>query len=473
MKDGPLQTNSGSSNADPVSTGAGKPGGRRVIVVGAGFAGLEVAKALEGISARVTILDRHNYTLFQPLLYQVATAALSPADVAVPIRALLHAPNVEMLLDEVVDVEVERACVHTASGRQLAYDFLVLATGSQFNYFGHEEWAELAPAPKSLTDAVEIRRRLLLAFERAEMCDDDKERQPLMTFVVVGAGATGVELAGAIAELAKGALRRDFRRIDPAAARIVLVEAGPRVLGSFSEKLGDYAQKTLTRMGVQILLNTKVDHIDNGGIIAGGRRIEARTVVWGAGVRARQIAAWLRLKPGSHGAVKVNNDFSVAEYPNVFVIGDAAEATGSDGKPLPGLAAVAKQEGQYVGQLLRRRISGDQTASPFRYRDYGTMATIGRSAAVADLRGLRLTGSVAWLLWGLVHLYFLIGFRNRLVVLVNWFWAWLTYAHGARMITDQPARYAMARRTSEPRPTPSANEAEVVVSSGGVDFQTD
>jgi NADH dehydrogenase len=421
------------------------------VIVGAGFAGLEVAKALEATGARVTVLDRHNYTLFQPLLYQVATAALSPADVAVPLRSLLRSANIEILLEEAEGVELESACVRTRSGRRLQYDFLVLATGSRFDYFGHVNWPGLAPSPKSLADAIEIRQRLLLAFERAEMCENGEQRQALMTFVVVGAGPTGVEMAGAIAELAKATLRRDFRRIDPTAARIVLVEAGPRVLGSFADKLGAYAQKTLMRMGVEILLNTKVDQIDDMGITAGGRRIEARTVIWGAGVKAGVVAKWLSVKPGPQGTLKVQEDFSVPGHSNIFVIGDAAEATGSDGKPLPGLAAVAKQEGQYVGDLLRRRISGDETSRPFRYRDYGTMATIGRSAAVADLRGLQLTGTIAWLLWGLVHLAFLIGFRNRLAVLINWFWAWLTYAHGARLITNWPIRQASSRASSKSR----------------------
>ncbi|HKN85483.1 MAG TPA: NAD(P)/FAD-dependent oxidoreductase [Nitrospiraceae bacterium] len=451
---GPPQPNSVGLDVGPRSSGAAKSGATRVVIVGAGFAGLEVAKALETTAARITVLDRHNYTLFQPLLYQVATAALSPADVAVPIRSLLRRANVDMLLEEAEGVEFESSCVRTRSGRRLQYDFLVLATGSRFNYFGHENWAALAPSPKSLADAIEIRRRLLLAFERAEMCEDGEERQAFMTFVVVGGGPTGVEMAGAIAELAKATLRRDFRRIDPAAARIVLVEAGPRVLGNFADKLGKYAHKTLTRMGVQVLLDTKVDEIDETGIRAGGRRIEARTVVWGAGVKAGIVAKWLGVKPGPHGTVKVKEDFSVPSHPNIFVIGDAAEATGSDGKPLPGLAAVAKQEGQYVGDLLRARVSGDERSRSFRYRDYGTMATIGRSAAVADLRGFQLTGTVAWLLWGLVHLAFLIGFRNRLAVLINWFWAWLTYAHGARLITEPPIREARSRRSAKSQSAP-------------------
>jgi NADH:ubiquinone reductase (H+-translocating) len=432
--------------------GAAVRAATRVVIVGAGFAGMEVAKALQATAAAVTIVDRHNYTLFQPLLYQVATAALSPADIAVPIRSLLHAPNIDTLLEEVIDVDPKKAEITTRSGRQLGYDVLVLATGSVFNYFGHEDWAHLAPAPKRLSDAIDIRRRLLLAFERAEVCDHEEERHAWMTFVVVGAGATGVEMAGAMAELAKATLQRDFRRIDPTAARIILVEAGARVLATFPKELGDYAYEVLARLGVHVLLNTKVDHIDSGGIIAGGRRIEARTVTWAAGVRAQKVAEWLRLQPGPHGAVKVERDFSVPGLPNVFVIGDAADAAGADGKALPGLAAVAKQEGQYLGALLRRRLAGDRDLPAFRYRDYGTMATVGRSAAVADLRGVHLTGTLAWILWGVVHLWFLIGFRNRLVVMVNWLWAWVTYARGARLITEPPAPHGMTESASQIRP---------------------
>jgi NADH dehydrogenase len=431
----PEQTNPGTSG--PTLSGARVPLTQSpdVVIVGGGFAGIEVAKALQGSTARVTVIDRHNYMLFQPLLYQVATAALSPADVAAPIRGLLHAPNTEVVLDEVIGVDLGRSCVRTIAGREIAFSLLVLATGSQYNYFGHDEWATFAPAPKTLQDAVAIRSRLLLAFEQAEICDDDAERRSLMTFVIIGAGPTGVEMAGAIAELAKTTLARDFRRIDPTAAHILLIEADSKVLGAFPEKLGTYAHRTLTRLGVQVMLNTKVEQIDENGVVAGGQRIATKAVIWGAGVQATPVAAWLGLQPGPHGSVLVNPDFSIAAHPNIFVIGDAAAASGMDGKPLPGLAAVAKQEGGYVGNLIRRRIEGTNATTAFRYRDYGTMATIGRSAAVADLRGFRLTGTVAWLLWGFVHIYFLIGFRNRLVVFVNWCWAWLTYARGSRLIT--------------------------------------
>ena len=457
------QAKSGTPAAGYSGTGATLSQSPRVVVVGGGFAGSEVAKALQGSPARVTVIDRHNYTLFQPLLYQVATAALSPADVAVPIRGLLRSPNTEMLLDEVVGVDLGRACVRTIAGREIDFNLLVLATGSQYNYFGHDEWARLAPAPKTLEDAVAIRRRLLLAFEEAEMCDDDGERRALMTFVVIGAGPTGVEMAGAIAELAKTTLARDFRRIDPASACILLIEAGSKVLGAFPDKLGTYAHRALTRLGVQILLNTKIEQIDEKGVIAGGRRIATQAVIWGAGVKATPVASWLGVQPGPHGAVHVNPDFSIAAHPYIFVIGDAAVASGIDGKPLPGLAAVAKQEGRYVGNLIRHRIEGAATTTVFRYRDYGTMATIGRSAAVADLRGFRLTGTFAWLLWGFVHIYFLIGFRNRLVVFVNWCWAWLTYARSSRLITgDEGFRPA---RTSR-RLAPDAVAASASISSG-------
>jgi NADH dehydrogenase len=441
--------------------GAALPDRPRVVIVGGGFAGIEAARALQRSPARVTVIDRRNYSLFQPLLYQVATAALSPADVAVPIRSLLRGANTEVMLDEVVGVELDSACVRTMAGRAIGFDFLVLASGSQYNYFAHDEWASFAPGPKTLEDAVTIRRRLLLAFEEAEISADDEERRALMTFVVVGGGPTGVEMAGAVAELARTTLVRDFRHIDPASAHILLIEAGPGLLGAFPEKLGVYARRALTRLGVEVLLDTEVERIDATGVVAGGRRIAARSVIWGAGVQATPVAPWLGIRPDRHGMIDVNPDFSVAGHPNVFVVGDAARALGADGKPLPGLAAVAKQEGRYVGHLLGCRIAGQGAVPPFRYRDYGTMATIGRSAAVADLRGFRFTGRLAWLLWGAVHIYFLIGFRNRLVVLVNWLWTWLVYARGARLITGrEPSRPAPQPRPAPPRRTRPSRRAQ-------------
>lgn len=425
-----------------------------IVIVGGGFAGMEVAKALDGSPVPVVLIDRYNYTLFQPLLYQVATAALSPTDVAVPIRSLLHGRNTAMLLDEVIRVDLERSQVVTAAGRRIGFGTLVLATGSRYNYFGREEWAHAAPALKSLDDALAIRRRLLLAFEEAEMCGDEAERLALMTFVVVGAGPTGVEMAGAIAELARASLRRDFRHIDPAAARILLIEGGPRVLPEFPERLGRYAERALARLGVEILLGSKVDEIDAAGVDAAGRRIASRNVIWAAGVKASPVARWLHIDGDRRGAIAVNPDFSVPGHPEIFVIGDAARVRGPSGAALPGLAAVAKQEGEFLGQLLRRRLSGGAAMPAFRYRDYGMMATIGRSAAVADLHGLRLTGTLAWLLWGLVHLYFLIGFRNRVLVLTNWLWAWLTYKRGARLITGE-------RPPAASKPASSKREGDV------------
>jgi NADH:ubiquinone reductase (H+-translocating) len=433
-----------------------------VVIAGGGFGGIEVTRALQDSPARVTLIDLHNYTLFQPLLYQVATAALSPADVAVPLRGLLRSPNMEILLDEVVGVDLDRSRIRTIAVGEIDFSFVVLATGSRYNYFGHDEWVRFAPAPKTLDDAVSVRRRLLLAFEEAEMCEDEEERRALMTFVVVGAGPTGVEMAGAIAELAKATLVRDFRRIDPASARILLIEAGSKVLEAFPEKLGTYAHRALARLGVQVLLNAKVEQVDETGVVAGGRRIAARTVIWCAGVKATPVARWLGMRPGPHGTVSVNPDLSLAAHPNIFVIGDAAAVFGADGKPLPGLAAVAKQEGQYVGNLIRHRIEGTAATAVFRYRDYGTLATIGRSAAVADLRGFKLTGTFAWLFWGLVHIYFLIGFRNRFIVFVNWCWAWLTYARGSRLIIgNEGSRFAPGPRR------PAAVEASGLISSRG------
>jgi len=423
----------------------------RVVVVGAGFAGLEVGKRLRHAPAQLTVIDRQNYMLFQPLLYQVATAALSPADIAAPIRSLISGNNTTVLLDEVVGVEAERSVVQTAGGREVPFEFLVIATGSQYNYFGNEEWAAFAPSPKSLDDALEIRRRVLLAFEAAEMCDDTREQRALLTIVIIGAGATGTEIAGAIAEMARSTLVPDFQHINPASARIILMEAGPRILSGFAPKLGTYAQNALAKLGVEVRVNSKIDRVDGDGVVVQGERIEARVVIWAAGVKATPAAAWLKVGANSHGMVEVNSDFSLPGYSNIFVIGDAALVRTADGTPRPGLAAVAKQEGAYVGTLVRSRVSGEPQPAAFRYRDYGTMATIGRSSAVADLRGFKFKGVLAWLLWGIVHLYFLVGFRNRLFVLMSWFWSWLTYKRGARLITGQRSGPPSHERAHAPR----------------------
>jgi NADH:quinone reductase (non-electrogenic) len=411
---------------------------RRVVIVGAGFGGLTAAQHLARAPVEVVLIDRHNYHLFQPLLYQVATAALSPADIAAPIRHVLRdQKNATMLLDEVVGADAGARTVRLSEGGALGFDYLVLATGSVYSYFGHADWPRYAPGLKSIDDATDIRRRLLLAFEKAETTDDADARQRLLTFVLVGAGPTGVEMAGALAELARAALAEDFRRINPRAARILLIEAGARVLAGFSEKLADFAANSLRRMGVELLLDTKIEAIDGDGVVANGERIAAATVVWCAGVEATPVARWLGVEPGRGGMVKVAPDLSIPGHPEIFVIGDAALVLDKNGKPLPGVAPVAKQEGRYVAGLIAGRIAGAPPPKPFRYRDQGALATIGRSSAIADLPFIKLTGWLAWVLWGIVHIYFLIGFRNRLSVFVNWVWAWLTYARGARLITGE------------------------------------
>ena len=410
---------------------------RRVVIVGAGFAGLAAARKFASAPADLLVIDRHNYNLFQPLLYQVATAGLSPADIAAPIRSLLSATNTRVLLEEVVDIDPVARRVRMRSGREQGYDVLILATGSEYNYFGHDEWRELAPGLKSLDDATHIRRSVLVAFERAEMECDSATRARLLTFVLIGAGPTGVELAGALVELARATLSRDFRRIDPRQARVVLVEAGARVLADFPRHLSDFAARSLQQMGVEILLDSPVERIDSSGVSTGRQTIDAATVIWCAGVKARPVAGWLGVPAAHGGRIEVAADLSVPGRPEIFVLGDAALCHGPDQRPLPGLAAVAKQQGEYVGEVVRRQLCNEPAIGPFSYHDRGTLATIGRNSAVADLPWARLTGTIAWLLWGTVHIFFLIGFRNRIAVFLNWVWAWLTYGRGARLITGE------------------------------------
>jgi len=435
----------------------------RAVIVGAGFGGLEAARKLARAPVEVTVIDRHNYHLFQPLLYQVATAALSPADIAEPIRAVLrHQQNATVLLDEVIGVDTAAQRVETRFGSPQNYDFLVLATGSQYAYFGHEDWPRLAPGLKSIDDATLIRRRMLLAFEEAESMTDPAIRRRLLTFVLVGAGPTGVEMAGALAELAHATLSRDFRHINPQTAHILLVEAGPRVLSGFPERLAAFARRSLEKMGVEVLVDTPIEAIDRDGVIAKGKRIEAANVIWCAGVEASPVAQWLGVPAGKGGRVKVVPDLSVPGHPEVFVIGDAAFVTGPDGEPLPGLAPVAKQEGQYVGELIARRVRGEAGPPPFRYRDEGALATIGRHSAIADFGRIKLTGWIAWVLWGIVHIFFLIGFRNRMAVFLNWIWAWLTYGRGARLITGEVTTLLSERPHRETPQTAAADLFSIV-----------
>ena len=410
----------------------------RIVIVGAGFGGLAAAKALAGADADVTLVDRRNYHLFQPLLYQVATAGLSPAQIATPIRAIVaDAANVRVLMGRVGGIDTARRIVRLGE-RELAYDYLVLATGARHSYFGRDEWEQAAPGLKKIDDATEIRRRILTAFERAESEDDPEKRRRLLNFVVIGAGPTGVEMAGAIAELARRALARDFRTIDPRQARIVLVEAGPRVLAAFPERLSAWTARALGKLGVEVMLGRAVTACDADGVVVGDERIPAATVIWAAGVAASPAAKWLGAEADRAGRVKVLSDLSVPGHPEIFAIGDTALSSDEGGKPYPGLAPVAKQQGEYIARLLRARLAGRTPAGPFRYRDRGTMATIGRGAAVARFsERFQLTGFIAWLLWGLVHIFFLIGFRNRFTVLADWMWSYVTFQSGARLITGK------------------------------------
>lgn len=406
-----------------------------IVIVGAGFGGLAAAHGLAGAAVDVTVIDRRNYHLFQPLLYQVATAGLSPAQIASPIRAILRrAANVRVVLGKVSGIDKERRLVAVDQGT-IAYDHLVLATGARHSYFGRDDWESAAPGLKKIDDAIGIRRRLLTAFEDAEAASSLESRRRLLTFVVIGGGPTGVEMAGAIAELARVALRRDFRNIDPADARVVLVEAGQRLLPTFPAMLGKAAGEALHRLGVEVRLGAAVTQCDGEGVAIGDERLAAATIVWGAGVMASAAARWLGAAEDRAGRAVVGPDLTVPDHPEISCIGDTACAIDAAGKPMPGLAPVAKQQGAYVARRLRAVLSGKAFPVPFRYRSWGTMATIGRRAAVADLGWLKLDGTLAWLLWSAVHVSFLIGFRNRLVVMLDWLWSYFTFQSGARLIT--------------------------------------
>lgn len=408
-----------------------------IVIVGAGFGGLSCARKLRRAPARVTILDKANHHLFQPLLYQVATAGLSPADIATPVRNVVRRQkNTEVLMAEVTGVDPERRLVNLGA-RQMPYDQLVIATGATHGYFGHEEWASFAPGLKSIEDALLIRRRILLAFEKAELEDNPAKHRALMTFVLVGAGPTGVEMAGSIAELAHVALARDFRHIDPASARVVLLEAGHRILSTFPESLAERAKHALEKLGVEVRVNSRVDGVDAEGAVVSGLRIPSSNVIWTAGVVASNAAKWLSAPPDKAGRVPVGPDLTVAGHPEVFVIGDTAAAT-EGGKPLPGVAPVAMQQGRYVAGVIERRLRGKTPPPPFHYVDKGNLATIGRAYAVCDFRGVRLSGWFGWVTWLVVHIIYLIGFRNRLIVLIEWAWAYLTFQRGARLITMEP-----------------------------------
>jgi NADH dehydrogenase len=408
-----------------------------VVIIGAGFGGLSAATALARVPVDVTVIDRQNHHCFQPLLYQVATAALSPAEIAWPIRAILrHQRNATVLMAEVTGIDTANRQVQTTSAA-IPYDQLVVATGATHSYFGHDEWAQFAPGLKRIEDATRIRRSILLAFERAELTNDEAERSRLLTFVIIGAGATGVEMAGAIAEIARYTIAMDFRRIDPRTAQIILIEAGPRVLPALSDDLSRYALESLIKMGVDVRTDTRVTGCDERGVDLANGRIDAGTIIWAAGVVASPAARWLNAEHDRAGRVLVKSDLSVPGHPNVFVIGDSATVNDESGKQVPGVAPAAKQMGAYVGKLIAARLAG-QSLPPFRYRHAGDLATIGRRAAVVSIGKVHLKGFIGWLFWGVVHIYFLIGLRRRFVVAINWLWDYLTFQRGARLITEVP-----------------------------------
>ena len=412
---------------------------RRVVIIGGGFGGLEAAKALRKAGVRITLLDRQNHHLFQPLLYQVAAAALSPADIAEPLRHILrNQENAEVILTEAKSIDVAGRRVITSDG-PVEYDFLIVAAGARHSSFGRDEWEPFAPGLKTLDDALDIRRRMLMAFEIAEKTNDAAEREAAMTFVVVGGGPTGVEMAGAVAEIARVTLIKDFRHIDSSQARVFLIESGPEVLQAFSGELPKSALKQLTGLGVDVRLNTKVEAISEAGVsLTGGEKISAKTVVWAAGNSASPLGASLGVPLDRQGRVIVCEDCSIPDRGEVFVIGDQAHFARGEGRPLPGLSPVAMQQGRHVAKNIVALLRGGST-SRFTYRDKGIMATIGRHAAVAEMGSLRMSGFLAWLAWLFIHIIFLVGFRNRLSVLFNWAYAYVTYGRGARLITHRQA----------------------------------
>jgi NADH dehydrogenase len=409
----------------------------QVVIVGAGFGGLEAVNALAKSPVDVTVIDRHNHHCFQPLLYQVATAALASPDIAWPIRSILRGQqNARVIMADVTGVDIDERRVH-AGPLEIPYDYLVLASGATHSYFGHDEWAPFAPGLKSVDDALEVRRRILLAFERAELTEDDVERRRLLTFAIVGGGPTGVEMAGAIAEVAQDTLKSDFRRIDPRTARIVLIEAGPRILPTFPERLSRYAERALGRMGVQVRTLATVTECRKDGVSLKDGRIDADTIIWAAGVTASPAARWIGAETDKAGRIKVMPDLSVPGHREIFAIGDTAVLADPKARPLPGIAPAAKQMGRYAGRLIAGRIANAEPVAPFAYRHYLDLATVGRKSAVVRRGRLQLTGFIGWLFWGVAHIYFLIGVRNRFVVAINWLWNYLTFQRGARVITER------------------------------------
>jgi len=426
-----------------MTTAAPRPtAAHRVVIVGAGFGGLECAHRLTGAPVSITLVDRRNHHLFQPLLYQVATASLATSEIAWPIRYLLRdRPEVRTLFATVSGVDATNKRVLLDDGDALPYDTLVLATGARHAYFGHDEWEPFAPGLKTLEDATTLRRRILVAFERAERENDPARRAALLTFVIVGAGPTGVELAGTIAELARDTLAPDFRNIDTHKARVVLIEAGPRVLAGFADDLSAYAQSALESIGVEVILGQAVTECSADGVVYGGHRLQARTLIWAAGVRASPAAEWLGAPADRAGRLQVLPDLSVPGHPDIFAIGDTVVIAGPDGAPVPGIAPAAKQQGRHVAASIKARLRGE-TPGPFRYRHAGSLAQIGKRKAVIDFGAIKLRGTIAWWIWGIAHIYFLIGLRNRLSVAISWLWIHARDQRAARLITQGSSKVA-------------------------------
>jgi len=409
---------------------------KKVIIVGAGFAGLQTAKGLTASSFEVTIIDKNNYHLFQPLLYQVATAGLSPADIAVPIRNIFRSQqNPKVVLDELIKINPDLNQITTKNNTYI-YDFLVIATGSEPSYFGHDQWKNFSPGLKNIKDATSMRTKILKAFEKAERIKNNNDLDKLMKFVLIGGGPTGVEMAGAIAELSKKILTKEFTTIDTKTAKIILLEAGPNILPTASHSLSIYAQKTLEKLGVEVKCNTSVKNISEGLVETNAETIDAETIIWCAGVKASPVKSWINVKTDEKDRVLVNEDLSISAYSNIFVIGDASHVKNKNSKPLPGLAPVAKQEGNFVAEVIKKNIHNGKPPKKFYYKNRGYLATIGRADAIVDFGWFTLKGRIGWVFWSIIHIYFLIGFRNRLMVFINWLWSYLTFSKGARLITD-------------------------------------
>ena len=409
---------------------------KHIVIIGGGFGGIATAKALKNDHLDITIIDRLNHHLFQPLLYQVATAELSPGDIAAPIRAIVNEnPKIKVILGEVTKIDPKEKKIHLKNDHSISFDQLVVATGAQYNYFGHDEWAEFAPGMKSVSDALKVREQLLMSMEEAEQLDDQNKRNALLTYVIIGGGPTGVEMAGAIAEVAGNGAKHGYHTIKPEDAKIYLIEAGPRILNAFPESLGKDAKKMLEKMGVKVLLNAPVTHIEQNKVHLRVGSIETSNIIWAAGIKASSLLDSLKVEQDRSGRVLVGSDLSIPNYPDIFIIGDSAHSKDKDGKPLPALAPVATQQGKFLGKLITENKIG--SGAKFVYTDKGTMATIGHAKAVADIKGLKFSGFFAWILWSFIHVLTLIGFRNKTQVFMAWMWSYFTHKRGVRLITDR------------------------------------